>query len=104
MLTAIDHNHDFGIDTVLVPGTPVWIHVRVSGHGSNLREKEGTREEGGDKRREKEKKKKRKVSQGKEERDAKGALRVLRVRVEGVDGNGSALCNEALRATHLKAV
>ena len=43
MLTAIAHNHDFGIDTVLVPGTPVRIHARISGHGSDLRGKEGTR-------------------------------------------------------------
>ena len=43
ILTAIAHNHDFGIDTVLVPGTPVWIHARISGHDSDLRGKEGTR-------------------------------------------------------------
>jgi hypothetical protein len=42
-LTAIAHNHDFGIDTVLVPGTPVQIHARIGGHGSNSRGKERTR-------------------------------------------------------------
>ena len=42
-LTAIAHYHDFGIDTVLVPGPPVRIHARISGHGSDLRGKEGTR-------------------------------------------------------------
>ena len=63
MLTAIAHNHDFGIDTVLVPGTPVRIHARISGHGSDLRGKEGTRKRsagmrrGGDKRKEEEEEK-----------------------------------------------
>ena len=56
MLTAIAHDHDFGIDTALVPRTPVWIHAR---HGSDLRgrsdaqEKRREKEGGGDKRREK---------------------------------------------------
>ena len=65
MLTAITHNHDFGIDTVLVPGTPVRIHARISGHGSDLRGKEGTRKRSaggggggrGDKRKEEEEEK-----------------------------------------------
>ena len=79
MLTAIAHNHDFGIDTVLVPGTPVRIHARISGHGSDLRGKEGTRKRSaggggggrGDKRKEEEEEKeeKRKRSRGEEERE-----------------------------------
>ena len=47
MLTAIAHDHDFGIDTALVPRTPVWIHAR---HGSDLRGRSDAQE----KRREKE--------------------------------------------------
>ena len=43
MLTAIVYNHNFGINTVLVPETPVWIHARISGHGGDLHGKEGTR-------------------------------------------------------------
>ena len=43
MLTAIAHDHYFGINTVLIPGTPIWIHARISGHGSDLRGKEGMR-------------------------------------------------------------
>ena len=42
-LTAIAHNHDFGIDTVLVPGPPVRIHARIGGHRNGSRGKEGTR-------------------------------------------------------------
>lgn len=28
---------------MLVPGTPVWIYVRIGGHGGDLRGTEGTR-------------------------------------------------------------
>lgn len=45
MLTAIAHNHDFGIDTVLIPGPPVRIHARIGGHRNGSRGKEGTRKE-----------------------------------------------------------
>jgi hypothetical protein len=41
--TAIAHDHDFGIDTELVPGPPVRIHARIGGHRSGSRGKEGTR-------------------------------------------------------------
>jgi hypothetical protein len=44
-LTAITHNYDFGIDTVLVPGPPVRIHARIGGHRNGSRGKEGTRKE-----------------------------------------------------------
>ena len=42
-LTTVAHNHDFGIDTVLVPGPPVRIHARIGGHRNGSRGKEGTR-------------------------------------------------------------
>lgn len=31
-LTAVAHDHDFGINTELVPGPPVRIHARIGGH------------------------------------------------------------------------
>jgi hypothetical protein len=43
VVTAIAHNHDFGIDTMLVPGPPIRIHARIGGHRSGSRGKEGTR-------------------------------------------------------------
>ena len=42
-LTAITHDHDFGIDTMLVSGRPVRIHARIGRHRSGSRGKEGTR-------------------------------------------------------------
>jgi len=42
-LTAITHNHDFGIDTVLVPGRPVRIQARIGRHCGSIRGNEGTR-------------------------------------------------------------
>jgi len=74
MLTAIAHNHDFGIDTMLVPGPPVRIHARIGGHRNGSRGKEGTRKRsaertrGGDKRRggrEREEEKERETGKGK---------------------------------------
>ncbi len=40
-LTTIAHNHDFGIDTMLVPGPPVRIHARIGGHRNGRVERRG---------------------------------------------------------------
>jgi hypothetical protein len=92
MLTAIAHNHDFGIDTMLVPGPPVRIHARIGGHRNGSRGKEGTRKRsagrtrGGDKRRggrERERRKKGRREKGTEEREYRDQER----RADGAAGN-----------------
>ena len=73
------------------------ICVERRGHAIEVPEEGGIK--GGRKR-----KRRRGKGVGGRKREGKGMLRVLRAWVEGVDGNESALCNEALRAAHLRAV